>query len=137
MASDAGGDLSVRDQGPVVSIIPAIPSPQSSAEPPERSQGNTLDTPQDQNGTSSSQRPSNSMSPGSRPRLQGNASSSSFRLARPKMWIPREYHKWKSPLLMFTFYLIGLGISIGHCAFYPSLKDKIVGSSRKQESNIR
>jgi hypothetical protein len=50
---------------------------------------------------------------------------------------PRQYHKWKSPLLMLVFYLCGLGMSIGHCAFYASLDNSIVGSPYQQGTNLR
>lgn len=50
---------------------------------------------------------------------------------------PRRYHKWKSPLLMLVFYLCGLGMSIGHCAFYASLNNSIVGGPRQQGTNLR
>jgi hypothetical protein len=124
---------SVKDQDTMVTNVTAIPSPRSSAEPPELSPIITLGVPQEQSGTSRSHQSSNLGSPEIRPRFPSNASNSVLRLA----WKPRHYHTWKSPLLMFTFYLLGLGISIGHCAFYPSLKNKIVGSSKNQESNIR
>jgi hypothetical protein len=50
---------------------------------------------------------------------------------------PRRYHKWKSPLLILTFYVIGLGMSIGHCAFYASLNHSVVGGPHQQSTNIR
>ncbi len=50
---------------------------------------------------------------------------------------PRQYHKWKSPLLMLVFYLCGLGMSIGHCAFYASLNNSVVGSPHQQGTNLR
>jgi hypothetical protein len=52
-------------------------------------------------------------------------------------WSPRRIHKWKSPLLMIIFFLIGLGVSVAHCAFYPSLKDMRVGSPDSQEEKLR
>jgi thiol:disulfide interchange protein len=52
-------------------------------------------------------------------------------------WKPRQVRQWKSPLVMLTFFVIGLGMSIGHCVFYPSLDGIIVGDSYNQERNIR
>jgi hypothetical protein len=137
MVSGPDMNLPLKDQETVVTSITSIPSPQSIDESPELNPRITLGFPQVLTHTSHSNQSSKPGSPNIRPRFQSNASSSVLRLARHEMWKPRQYHKWKSPLLMFTFYLLGLGISIGHCAFYPSLKDKIVGSSRNQESNIR
>lgn len=81
------------------------------------------------------------LSPGAssprRVRLSSYASSDNSRRARHEIWVPRRYHKWKSPLLMSTFFVLGLGMSIGHCAFYWILKDTIVGSPWRQESNLR
>ena len=53
------------------------------------------------------------------------------------LWKPRRVHQWKSPLLMLTFFVIGLCMSIGHCTFYPMLDGVIVGDSQNQERNIR
>jgi hypothetical protein len=52
-------------------------------------------------------------------------------------WKPHRIHRWKSPLVMLTFFVIGLGMSIGHCIFYSSLDGIIVGDSYNQERNIR
>ena len=66
-----------------------------------------------------------------------NVSSEGSRRVGYELWTWRRYHKWKSPLLMSTFFVLGLGISIAHCVFYASLNGTIVGSSRQQERNLR
>lgn len=69
-----------------------------------------------------------------------NASSDTSRRARNEVLSnlsPRQYHKWKSPLLMLAFYICGLGLSIAHCTFYSKLNNSIVGSSSQQRSNPR
>jgi thiol:disulfide interchange protein len=53
------------------------------------------------------------------------------------LWKPRRVRQWKSPLVMLTFFVIGLGMSIGHCVFYSNLDGIIVGDSHNQERNIR
>lgn len=53
------------------------------------------------------------------------------------LWKPRVYHHWKSPLLMVVFCVIGLALSIAHCAVYRSLDGRVVGSSYDQEQNLR
>lgn len=52
-------------------------------------------------------------------------------------WVPRRIHRWKSPILMLTFFLTGLGMSAAHCGFYSGLNGNIVGDSYDQERNIR
>lgn len=52
-------------------------------------------------------------------------------------WQNRHIHRWKSPLLMVTFFLVGLAMSLAHCIFYSSMRDKIVGNSDAQEEKIR
>ncbi|KAF2471142.1 uncharacterized protein BDR25DRAFT_223485 [Lindgomyces ingoldianus] len=52
-------------------------------------------------------------------------------------WIKRRIHRWKSPLLMVVFYIIGLAMSLAHCIFYPKLKGVIVGNPDSQEGKIR
>jgi hypothetical protein len=49
----------------------------------------------------------------------------------------RQIHKWRSPLLMVVFYLLGLSLSVAHCIFYPKLKGRIVGDPGQQEEKIR
>lgn len=49
----------------------------------------------------------------------------------------RHIHRWKSPLLMVVFFLIGLAMSLAHCIFYPSLRDQLVGNPDAQEEKIR
>lgn len=70
-------------------------------------------------------------------RFSSIASSSDSRSARREILVPRRTHQWKYPLLMSTFYVLGLGMSIAHCAFYSALKDTIVGSPGQQEINLR
>ncbi|ROV98334.1 hypothetical protein VMCG_07140 [Cytospora schulzeri] len=43
----------------------------------------------------------------------------------------------KSPMFMVVFFVIGLSLSIAHCAFYRGLDGKIVGSPYSQEQNLR
>lgn len=52
-------------------------------------------------------------------------------------WQKRQIHRWKSPLLMVVFFLIGLAMSLAHCIFYPSLQGKVVGNPDAQEEKIR
>jgi hypothetical protein len=123
-----------------VTDVTAI-SPRSSAEPNLGTRGGRESPDQ-----SSPQRPPAAalasglgpgFSQGCRVCLPSNASSEGSRRVRHEMWTSRRYHKWKSPLLMFTFFVLGLGISIAHCAFYPALNATIVGSPRQQEKNLR
>ncbi|KAH6988854.1 hypothetical protein BKA56DRAFT_246097 [Ilyonectria sp. MPI-CAGE-AT-0026] len=44
---------------------------------------------------------------------------------------------WKSPILMLTYYLVGLSLSFVHCAVYVNLNGTKVGGSDSQENNIR
>ncbi|KAI9767275.1 MAG: hypothetical protein M1839_004541 [Geoglossum umbratile] len=53
------------------------------------------------------------------------------------LWRPRRISKWKSPLLLLIFFIIGLAMSIAHCVFYPKLSGIVVGNSSNQERNIR
>ena len=52
-------------------------------------------------------------------------------------WKRYRIRQWKSPLLLLTYFVIGLGTSIGHCVFYPLLDGVIVADSSNQERNIR
>jgi hypothetical protein len=52
-------------------------------------------------------------------------------------WTKRRIHKWKSPLLMSIFFILGVAVSLAHCVFYPKLSGKIVGDSSQQEEKIR
>ncbi|KPM44202.1 hypothetical protein AK830_g2378 [Neonectria ditissima] len=52
-------------------------------------------------------------------------------------WRPRTYQRWKSPALMVVFFLVGFGLSLCHCVFYPSLNGQIVGDSYRQEEKLR
>jgi len=45
--------------------------------------------------------------------------------------------RWKSPILLTVFFLIGLALSLAHCLFYYKLDAKIVGSASQQENNLR
>lgn len=54
-----------------------------------------------------------------------------------KGWEYRHIHRWKSPLLMVVFFVIGLAMSLAHCIFYPSLSGRVVGNSDAQEEKIR
>ncbi|KAH6959760.1 hypothetical protein BKA56DRAFT_533090 [Ilyonectria sp. MPI-CAGE-AT-0026] len=38
---------------------------------------------------------------------------------------------------MIIFLLIGVGLSVGHCVFYPSLNRQLVGNSSRQEEKLR
>lgn len=49
----------------------------------------------------------------------------------------QTHHNWKSPILMVIFLLIGVGLSVGHCVFYPSLNGQLVGGSSRQEEKLR
>ena len=73
-------------------------------------------------------------------RIPSNASSDSSRRLRKDLLFnlaPRQYHKWKSPLLMLVFYICGLAMSIGHCTFYARLNNSIVGGPHQQGTNLR
>jgi hypothetical protein len=73
-------------------------------------------------------------------RIPSNASSDSSRRLRKDLLFnlgPRQYHKWKSPLLMLVFYICGLGMSVSHCALYVGLNNSIVGGSHQQGTNLR
>ncbi|KAJ2898506.1 hypothetical protein MKZ38_003856 [Zalerion maritima] len=50
---------------------------------------------------------------------------------------PRHIHRTKAPLLMTVFFLVGLGMSIGHWVYYPGLSSAIVGDAAAQEDKIR
>lgn len=52
-------------------------------------------------------------------------------------WRKRRIPRWKSPLLMVVFFIIGLAMSLAHCIFYPKLSGRLVGNSSSQEQNIR
>jgi hypothetical protein len=52
-------------------------------------------------------------------------------------WTKRRVHRWRSPLCMVVFFLLGLAVSIAHCVFYPKLLGKLVGDSSQQEEKIR
>ena len=56
---------------------------------------------------------------------------------RVNVFRPRQYHRWKSPLLMALYLLIGMVMSIGHCIFYSQLNGDIVGDQSDQENKIR
>jgi thiol:disulfide interchange protein len=55
----------------------------------------------------------------------------------PSGWPKRTRHRWKAPLLMVIFFLIGFAMSLAHCIFYPMLTGVIVGSPDSQEGKIR
>jgi hypothetical protein len=52
-------------------------------------------------------------------------------------WTKRHIHRWRSPLLMVLFFVLGAAVSIAHCMFYPLLNGKVVGNSNQQEEKIR
>jgi hypothetical protein len=54
-----------------------------------------------------------------------------------KGWSKRRVHRWRSPLLMICFFLLGFAMSIAHCVFYPKLRGRVVGDSDQQEEKIR
>lgn len=62
---------------------------------------------------------------------------SGYSKRRMRIWTPREYNHWKSPVLMVLLYITGLVLSVAHCVFYKNLDGKIVGSSYDQEQNLR
>ncbi|KAK4098471.1 hypothetical protein N658DRAFT_431977 [Parathielavia hyrcaniae] len=49
----------------------------------------------------------------------------------------RQFRNWESPLLIVLFFVLGLGLSLGHSAFYASLDGTEVGSPEQQENNLR
>ncbi|KAH7138064.1 hypothetical protein B0J11DRAFT_513479 [Dendryphion nanum] len=49
---------------------------------------------------------------------------------------PRR-RNFKSPMLMFLFFLIGFAMSLAHCIVYPKLQGQIVGDAEAQEEKIR
>ncbi|KAF2729936.1 hypothetical protein EJ04DRAFT_501369 [Polyplosphaeria fusca] len=52
-------------------------------------------------------------------------------------WKKRNIPRWKSPLLMILFFIIGLAMSLAHCIYYPKLHGVIVGDSSSQEEKLR
>ncbi|KAK0737326.1 hypothetical protein B0T21DRAFT_364903 [Apiosordaria backusii] len=82
---------------------------------------------------SPSTRPTEPGTPKSRPRILTFDTNTEPR----KSWKPRKFHKWESPLLMISFFVLGLVFSISHCVLYASLDGAIVGSAAHQESNLR
>ncbi|KAH8652840.1 hypothetical protein BGZ61DRAFT_541812 [Ilyonectria robusta] len=56
---------------------------------------------------------------------RGTGSSQTSRRFAIALWKPRTYHRWKSPALVVVFFLIGFGMSLCHCVFYPSLIGQI------------
>ncbi|ORY04871.1 hypothetical protein BCR34DRAFT_491266 [Clohesyomyces aquaticus] len=53
------------------------------------------------------------------------------------LWPTRTIHRWKAPLLMVIFFIIGFAMSLAHCIFYPMLTGVIVGNPDSQEGKIR
>ncbi|KAF2876075.1 hypothetical protein BDV95DRAFT_482729 [Massariosphaeria phaeospora] len=49
----------------------------------------------------------------------------------------RRIHRWKSPLLIATFFSIGFAMILAHCVLYAKLSGRIVGDSASQEEKIR
>ncbi|OCK93566.1 uncharacterized protein K441DRAFT_564791 [Cenococcum geophilum 1.58] len=79
-------------------------------------------------------------SPDLQPGAGPSETSREFPLLSPKqerLFTKRHIHRWKSPLLMSSFFVIGLAMSLAHCIFYPALKKKIVGDSSSQEEKLR
>jgi hypothetical protein len=66
-------------------------------------------------------------------------------MRRPEqIWLPRSdirevprRSRWKAPLWMSVFFLLGVGLSITHCLFYYGLNGTVVGSAYNQESTLR
>jgi hypothetical protein len=109
---------------------------------PEPGPETRLMLPQDGPGGSPETSPVDRLRPGDRTtgrgqRPPGSPASNSSRRGRQEMRMPRRYHKWKSPLLTIAFFILGLGISIGHCVFYSLLNNTIVPSPVQQENNLR
>jgi thiol:disulfide interchange protein len=55
----------------------------------------------------------------------------------PSEWAKRTRYRWKAPLLMVSFFLIGFAMSLAHCIFYPMLTGVIIGNPDSQEGKIR
>lgn len=68
---------------------------------------------------------------------EGSDTSGSRSEVQGRLFKSRYIHRWKSPLLMFLFFVIGLTMSFAHCIFYPALEGKIVGGSSSQEERLR
>lgn len=54
-----------------------------------------------------------------------------------RLFTARRIHRWKSPALMLTFFVVGLTMSLAHCMFYLKLRGKVVGDSDSQEEKLR
>lgn len=95
---------------------------------------------QDESSASISLTASNIALPDLQPGAGPSKTSREFPLLLPeqeRLFTKRHIHRWKSPLLMLSFFVIGLAMSIAHCIFYPALKTKIVGGSSSQEEKLR
>lgn len=55
----------------------------------------------------------------------------------PAEWPRRKIWRWKAPLSMMTFFIIGFALSLAHCIYYPKLSGMIVGNPDSQEAKIR
>jgi hypothetical protein len=87
--------------------------------------------------TDMAQSPQSLLPPPSRERRSSRSTISSRRFDFTALWTARSLPKWKAPAQMMGFFLIGLGMSIGHCMFYPLLDGEIVGSPSEQEDRLR
>lgn len=85
---------------------------------------------------------SNAASPNLQPGLVTPATTANLpplspKLSQQRLFTKRYIHRWKSPLLMLGFFIIGVAMSLAHCIFYPKLKGRIVGNSDSQEEKLR
>ena len=55
----------------------------------------------------------------------------------PRLFDSGQPFRYKIPLLTVLYFLIGLGMAIAHCIFYPGLKGMVVGTPVRQETKIR
>lgn len=142
-ASNMNGSLTI-DAPPLntISQMPANPG-SSPTLPATKKLHVTIDI----QGTSSSGESSRSTKPGvthlakPTPNLQLPPTSARRGSLQPPaliaLWKSRSIKKWKAPVVMVSFLLLGLALSIAHCIVYSSLNGNIVGSSANQEENLR
>lgn len=122
--------------------VQIVPAPDTDHEPTQVDQATNVEGNQKRDSRKTSIKLAiPSVQQGSSPRgsddRQGRRGSSQSQRFTLTLWKPRDYHHWKSPLLMILFSIIGFGLSVGHCVFYYGLNGKIVGDSYKQEEKLR